>query len=89
MPILRTLIFEAARRVAADPQMRARALELARREVLPRARVAARLAGAEMDYQRQRLAADWQAARLAAGADAPRAEVVGRLVRRRTRRSGD
>ncbi|MEC9346806.1 MAG: hypothetical protein VYB54_11305 [Pseudomonadota bacterium] len=83
MPILRTLLFETARRVASDPELRARAIELTRREVLPRVRVAARAAGEEVARRKARLDQDWQAARDEAGQDATRSEVAGRLVRRK------
>lgn len=83
MPILRTLLFETARRVASDPELRARAIELTRREVLPRARVAARVAGEEVARRKARLDQDWQAARDDAGPGATRSEIAGRLVRRK------
>lgn len=87
MPILRTLLFETARRVASDPELRALAVDLARREVLPRAKTVARVAGAQVALKRAQLERDWQAARIEAGAAASRSEIAGRMVRRALRRN--
>lgn len=89
MPIVRTILMEAARRIASNPELRARAIDVAQQEVLPRARTAARKAGEETQRQRDLLRADIAAARERSGAEASNAEVAGRLLRRVAKRVRD
>lgn len=89
MPIVRTILMEAARRIASNPELRARAVNVAQQEVLPRAKTAARRAGEETLRQRDLLRADMEAARERAGEQASNAEVAGRLLRRVAKRVRD
>lgn len=89
MPIVRTILMEAARRIASNPELRARAVDVAQQEVLPRAKTVARKAGEETQRQRELLRADIAAARERAGEQASNAEVAGRLLRRVAKRMRD
>ncbi len=80
---------EAARRIANNPELRARAVDVAKQEVMPRARTVARRAGEETRRQRQLLNEDLEAARARAGDQASNAEVAGRLLRRVANRVRD
>lgn len=86
MPIVRTLLFEAARRVARNPELRAQAWRLAEREVLPRAKHAARWAAEETRRQRELLREDIRTVDAEAGPETTRAERAGRVTRRVVRR---
>lgn len=89
MPIVRTILMEAARRIASNPELRARAVDVAQQEVLPRAKTVALKAGEETLRQRELLRADIEAARERAGEQASNAEVAGRLLRRVAKRVRD
>lgn len=52
MALLPNLIFRATRRLAADPQVRAKAVEVVRHQVVPRARDAWRRARPEIEAAR-------------------------------------
>lgn len=89
MPIVRTILMEAARRIANNPELRARAVDVAQQEVMPRARTVARKAGEETRRQRQLLQEDLETARQHAGEQASNAEIAGRLLRRVANRVRD
>ncbi len=55
MPLLRTLLMRAARRVAADPRVQAKAADLYHREVKPRAEAAWEDAKPKLDAARRDL----------------------------------
>ena len=55
MPLIRQLLMRAARQVASDPEMRAKAAELFRREVQPRASDALRRGRPVIDAARDEL----------------------------------
>lgn len=74
MPLLKSLFMAAARRAAADPEVRARAEETLR--------TTARKAGETMGRTRQRLDAEVDAVMEDAPDTATRAEIAGRLTRR-------
>jgi hypothetical protein len=82
MPLIRSLLFEAARRAASNPEVRNKAVEITRDHVAPAARQAARRAGETVRRERDALRHDVDAARSELPADAPRAELAGRIARR-------
>jgi len=78
MALLRTLLFQAARRLAADPRVRAKAAEVVETEIKPRARAAAAKAKPRIEETRADLR------RIAAETD-PRTQPA-RFARRAARR---
>lgn len=55
MPVLRNLLFMAARRVMTDPRVRAKAADMYDAEVRPRAHNAAKATKANLDFARDEL----------------------------------
>ncbi|WP_416899533.1 MAG: hypothetical protein ACMVY4_07435 [Minwuia sp.] len=82
MPLIRTLLMEAARRVASDPEMRAKATGFARDTAMPAARKAAREAGETVRRHRSELDKEIETAQSEAGEGATRAEIAGRVTRK-------
>ena len=82
MPLIRTLLMAAAKRAAADPELRGKAAEVARDHVLPAAQVAARKSGEAVRTARSAVSQDYQAALDEAPPEATRAEIAGRATRR-------
>lgn len=74
MPLIRTLLMAAARRAASDPELRAKAGEVAR--------TAARRAGEQTRSARETLDEEIDRAFDEAPEDATRAEIAGRVTRR-------
>lgn len=82
MPLIRTLLMAAAKRVAADPELRGKATEVARDHVLPAAQTAARKSGEMVRNTRNAVTEDYAAALDEAPPEATRAEIAGRATRR-------
>lgn len=82
MPIVRSLLFYAARRIASDPAVRAKAAGVTRDHVLPAARGAARRTGETVRRQSEALRADIDFVEITAAPETPRTEKAGRIARR-------
>lgn len=82
MPLIRTLLMAAAKRVAADPELRGKATAAARNHVLPAARTAARVSGETVRKVQDAVSQEYDAAADDARPEATRAEIAGRATRR-------
>ena len=82
MPLIRTLLMAAAKKVASDPELRGKATEAARDHVLPAARTAARKSGETVRTVQRAVSEDYEAALDEAPPEATRAEIAGRATRR-------
>ncbi|WP_417520033.1 hypothetical protein [Minwuia sp.] len=89
MPLIRTLLFEAVRRVAADPDLRRKADHIARERVMPLARQTARQAGEVVRSQQSVLKDEVAQAQADAAPGTTRAEIAGRVTRRMMERAKD
>jgi len=82
MPIIRTLLFQAARHLAQNPDVREKAAKVSRDHVVPAARTAARRAGEATRGSRDALSEEIRAVRTEAAPETTRAELAGRVTRR-------
>lgn len=82
MPLIRTLLMAAAKKVAADPELRGKATDAARTHVLPAAKTAARKSGEAVRTVHGAVRKDYEAAMDESPEDATRAEIAGRATRR-------
>jgi hypothetical protein len=82
LPLIRTLLMAAAKQVAADPELRGKATEVARDHVLPAARSAAQKSGEAVRSARTAITEDYETAIDEAPPEATRAEIAGRATRR-------
>lgn len=82
MPIVRSLLFSAARRLAGDPAVRAKAAQMTREHIVPAAREAARRSGDAVRRESEALREDVRFVEMTSCPEAPRAEKAGRVARR-------
>ena len=82
MPIIRQLVIAGVRRALQDPRVRAKAADVAQKEVKPRVQAAARVGREQLTSAKQ----DWQKAAQEVDPREKPAEFAGRLVGRVKRR---
>ena len=82
MPIIRQLVMAGVKRALQDPQVRAKAAEVAQKEVKPRVEAAARVGREQLASARQ----DWRQASQEVDPREKPAEFAGHLVGRVKRR---